>query len=98
MLDSSGGQNGLAAIFGHHIVETREALIGNTAAALEAFDDVVLYATQKCDVLRESRQVVAHGRGTVRNGACSPRQAEGEACRIDIYNTGGRMAPSHSRA
>jgi hypothetical protein len=69
------GENGLTAVFGHHLVEARETLVGNAAAGLEAVDDGILDTAQKRNVLSENGHVVC-GRSPGHERRVLRRQAE----------------------
>jgi hypothetical protein len=78
----------LAAVLGHHLVETGEPLVGHAAALSEALDDVVLHGAQEGDVLGEHRHVIGSGRPG-QEGGMLRRQREMGSARIDFHHTCG---------
>ena len=77
------GENRQAAIFRHHRMESRESLVRDAAAVLEARDDVVLHAAEERNILSENGQVIRPGLPRQRRGVFR-WQLIADALRIDI--------------
>ncbi len=81
-------------VFGHHLVEAAEALVGNAAAFAEAAHYVVFDCTEKRNVLRENGEI-AVWRTACDQGSVLWRQGVGAgfAIVVDDFTDGRRAQP-----